>query len=353
MKMAPIASKLRSRPDLFSVRLVHTGQHYDEKMSGIFFDELSLPIPDVHLNVGSGSHAQQTASIMMRFEEVLLHEPPDFVMVAGDVNSTMACAIDAAKLRIPVGHVEAGLRSGDRSMPEEINRLITDAVSDVLYTPSFDATTNLLNEGAQADRIVFVGNVMIDSLRQTEPLADLSPVIDNLGLKSGRYALLTLHRPSNVDDATTLETLIEALRAMPPELPLVFPIHPRTRQMMVKAGVYAELASIPEIRLIDPVGYIDFLKLQKCAAVVLTDSGGVQEETTALGVPCLTVRENTERPITVDVGTNILVGLNRNRILEETNRILEGHAKRGAIPDGWDGHAADRIVASLTELRSR
>jgi UDP-N-acetylglucosamine 2-epimerase (non-hydrolysing) len=347
IKIAPIEAELRKYPGVFEPFLVHTGQHYDENMSKVFFDELGLPRPDVYLGVGSGSHAAQTAQVMIGFEPVLVKEKPDWVIVVGDVNSTLACALDAVKLHIPVAHVEAGLRSRDRSMPEEINRLVTDSIADLLFTPSRDADENLRREGVAEEKIAFVGNVMIDSLRRFEPAADRSSVLHDLGLKEGQYGIITLHRPSNVDSPNHFAQILAAFDAIQKRLPLVFPMHPRTRSMLGELGLAERLERMGGLRITEPIGYLDFLKLEKHACLVLTDSGGMQEETTALGVPCLTIRENTERPITVEMGTNVLVGTDKHRIAQEAFRILDGERKRGQIPELWDGKAARRIVEAL------
>jgi UDP-N-acetylglucosamine 2-epimerase (non-hydrolysing) len=347
MKIAPILEELKKHPDQFEPYLVHTGQHYDEKMSKVFFEELGLPEPDRYLGVGSGSHAAQTAKVMIAFEDVLTEEKPDLVLVVGDVNSTVACSLDAVKLHIPVGHVEAGLRSRDRTMPEEINRLVTDAISDLLFTTCRDADENLLQEGIPREKIFFAGNVMIDSLRKFEHLAESVPILSTLGLESKGYGLVTLHRPSNVDQLEHFEGIIRAFGEIQTRLPLIFPIHPRTEKMIAELGLQSQVAAMKNLRFVAPVGYLDFLKLQKSARLVLTDSGGIQEETTVLGVPCLTLRENTERPITVEVGTNQLVGVDRERIVRAAMDILDGNEKPGRIPEGWDGKAAERIVEAL------
>jgi UDP-N-acetylglucosamine 2-epimerase (non-hydrolysing) len=284
---------------------------------------------------------------MIAFEEVLTEEQPDLVLVVGDVNSTVACSLDAVKLHIPVGHVEAGLRSRDRTMPEEINRLVTDAISDLLFTTCRDADENLLQEGVSREKICFVGNVMIDSLRKFEHLAESAPILDTLGLEPKGYGLVTLHRPSNVDQLEHFKGIIRAFGEIQARLPLIFPIHPRTEKMIAGLGLQSQVAAMEKLKFIAPVGYLDFLKLQKNARLVLTDSGGIQEETTVLGVPCLTLRENTERPITVEVGTNQLVGVDRERIVRAAMDILDGHEKSGRIPEGWDGKAAERIVEAL------
>lgn len=321
--------------------LVHTGQHYDRNMSDVFFTQLEIPEADFNLEVGSGSHAWQTAEIMRRFEPVVLERKPDITLVYGDVNSTVAVALVCSKLLIPVGHVEAGLRSFDRTMPEEINRIVTDHLSDVLFTPSEDGDTNLLREGVPQDRIHFVGNVMIDSLVRLLPAAKNC---SDDGFPK-RFALVTLHRPSNVDNGVDLRGLLESLTKVSQELSVVFPVHPRTRQRIAALGINFE-----KLRLLDPMPYIEFLSLQLRSTVVITDSGGIQEETTYLGIPCLTLRPNTERPITVTSGTNVLVGDNGECLAAELVRILEGKHKKGAIPPLWDGHAGDRIAEILQNM---
>jgi UDP-N-acetylglucosamine 2-epimerase (non-hydrolysing) len=337
MKAAPVMRALAGRPDVRQ-SLVHTGQHYDANMSDVFFEQLAIPEPDVNLGVGSGSHARQTAEIMTRIEPVLLEHMPDKVIVYGDVNSTVAAALVSAKLQIEVVHVEAGLRSFDRTMPEEVNRIVTDRLADVLFTPSGDADSNLLAEGVEPGRIHNVGNVMIDSLARLLPAAAAVP---RNGLPDS-YALVTLHRPSNVDDDATLVKIIERLQTIGADLPVVFPVHPRTRQRL--AAIHVDSS---RLRLMDPLPYIEFVALEKSATVVITDSGGIQEETTWLGVPCLTMRDNTERPITVERGTNVLVGRSGDRLLRELDAILRGEAKKGTIPPLWDGHAGERIADAL------
>jgi len=345
MKVAPLLAAFRARGGVRAA-LVHTGQHYDPGMSDVFFRELGLPTPDVHLGVGSDSHARQTARIMMEFEAVALERGPAAVLVVGDVNSTVACALVCSKLGIRVGHVEAGLRSFDRSMPEEINRVLTDQISDWLFTSSEEAGPNLVREGVDTSRIYFVGNVMIDTLQQHLGLADQSPVLEHLGLRPQGFGLLTLHRPSNVDDGAALRGLLTTLGRLPEDLPIVFPVHPRTRARLDAVG-----GVLPaNLKLFDPLGYLDFLKLLKEARLVLTDSGGIQEETTVLGVPCITLRENTERPVTVTEGTNVLVGTEPGRLFEECRRVLSGNAKKGRIPKLWDGHAAERIAELVETL---
>lgn len=343
MKMAPIIAALKKREDVQQI-LVHTGQHYDAKMSDVFFQDLGMPDPDVHLGVGSGSHAQQTAKIMVEIEPVLLREKPDVVVVAGDVNSTIGVALVAAKLGIAVAHVEAGLRSRDWTMPEEVNRVLTDRLSDLLFTPSRDGDENLAREGIDPSRVHFVGNVMIDSLRAALPRAKESQIHQRLELQKGNYALATLHRPANVDEPRALERLLSALSEVSQTLPVVFPIHPRTRARL-PADFQAR-----GIKLIEPLGYLDFLALTAGARLVLTDSGGIQEETTALGVPCLTMRENTERPVTVEVGTNQLVGTDPARVIPAAREVLAGRGRKGSIPELWDGHAAERIADVLVRF---
>lgn len=337
MKVAPVMAALSSR-DGVGQTLVHTGQHYDANMSEVFFAQLGIPRPNLNLEVGSGSHAEQTAGVMTRLEPVVLERRPDIVLVYGDVNSTLAAALVCAKLGVPVAHVEAGLRSFDRTMPEEINRLLTDQVADLLFTPSAEAGENLLREGAAAEKIHFVGNVMIDTLVRLLVRAS------SVGLEDvpARYALVTLHRPSNVDDPVVLRRIIGALDEISRELPVLFPIHPRTRQRLDEWEV--EVSVDGQLRLMEPVGYLEFLALQRRATVVITDSGGMQEECTYLGVPCLTLRDNTERPVTVTLGTNIVVGRDMKRLRQEVDQILVGRAKQGTIPPLWDGKASERIA---------
>ena len=339
IKLAPVWLALRERLNVPQT-VVHTGQHYDLEMSAVFFRDLGLPDPDVNLDVGSGSHAQQTAAIMSRLEPVLLEANPDVVLVYGDVNSTMAAAIVAAKLLIPIGHVEAGLRSFDRTMPEEINRLLTDAVADLLFTPSADANENLVREGIATPKVRFVGNVMIDTLVRLLPRTEKPEEVRGLA----RYALVTLHRPSNVDDAGMMTQILKALGEIVAEIPVIFPVHPRTRRRIVEYGLGGGRNGI---RLVEPLPYVQFLALQKYAAVVITDSGGIQEETTYLGVPCLTVRENTERPVTITMGTNALVGRDVAKLKAAVRQILDGEWKRGERPPLWDGRAAERVANRL------
>lgn len=339
MKAAPVIRALSAYP--VEQLVVHTGQHYDFNMSEVFFRQLGMPAPDMNLQVGSGTHAQQTAQIMARFEPVLLETQPDLVVVYGDVNSTVAAALVCSKLRIRIAHVEAGLRSFDRTMPEEINRLLTDQVCDLLFTPSEDGNRNLAREGVSSEKVFFVGNVMIDTLTRMLPQTD-EYLPDDLPRK---YALVTLHRPSNVDEVDWLAVLISSLEKASRELTFIFPVHPRTRQKMADLGVHPD--GNGRIRFLEPLPYLEFLALQKQAAVVITDSGGIQEETTFLGVPCLTVRENTERPVTVSMGTNILVGRDAQRLIGELRRVLDRPGKQGEIPPLWDGHAADRIASVI------
>ncbi len=345
MKMAPIVEEMAKVSGIRSL-LVHTGQHYDEGMSDVFFRELGMPVPDIALGVGSGSHAEQTAKIMIEFERVCLCESPELVVVVGDVNSTMACTIVAAKLRIRVAHVEAGLRSFDRTMPEEINRLVTDALADLLFTTSRDADENLKREGVDPSKIHFVGNVMIDTLLKHRDRAAALDMPSQLGTRKGGYALVTLHRPSNVDDPHVFRGILEALNEISNRVAVIFPIHPRSSKRVEEFGLSPLLAG--KIRTCEPLGYLEFLNLMSNAALVLTDSGGLQEETTILRVPCLTLRHNTERPVTISQGTNILVGPDKPNILAAAHRMLSGEAVLKGPPDLWDGHAARRIVHILT-----
>ena len=352
MKVAPIVAAMKKRPEKFLPLVVHTGQHYDSAMSDSFFRDLELPEPDTHLGVGSASHAAQTAAVMERFEPVVLREKPDWVLVVGDVNSTIACALVCVKLGVRVAHVEAGLRSRDRSMPEEINRLLTDQIADLLFTPSHDADENLLAEGIPRERIRLVGNVMIDSLQKSLNVARALPTREQLGLSGVDYALLTLHRPSNVDLRESFERILDALEVIAARLPIVFPVHPRTKKTIAELGLSARVASIKDLRTVQPLGYLDFLNLSSSARLVLTDSGGIQEETTALGIPCLTLRENTERPITVEMGTNVVVGTDTTKIITAASTALNGSAKRTLRqPPLWDGQTSERILDALESSR--
>lgn len=351
-KIAPLMREMKRHADVEPL-LVHTGQHYDDKLNDIFFRQMGIPAPDVNLEVGSASHAAQTAEILKRIEPVLLDHQPDLVLVVGDVNSTIAVSLAAVKLGMRVAHVEAGLRSFDRAMPEEINRILTDALADYLFVTEEDAIAHLLKEGRPRDAIFLVGNVMIDSLRHFLPVAQQSRIGEELGLASNtnwrRFAVLTLHRPSNVDSTDKLNELLGAIDAIAAEVPVIFPVHPRTRQRLAQSGVSYH----PNLKFIEPVGYLDFLCLLSRATLVLTDSGGIQEETTALGVPCLTLRENTERPVTITQGTNLLSGTDPAKILAAARRILAGESKAGRIPPLWDGHAAERIVDILRRVVPR
>ena len=353
MKIAPILSALRAEHSGLRAQLVHTGQHYDEAMYQQLFSDLGIPPPDIDLEVGSGTHAGQTARIMERFEPVLDASNPSAILVVGDVNSTIACALVAAKKQVPVIHVEAGLRSFDRAMPEEINRILTDQISDFLFTTELQARDNLIREGIDPEKIHFVGNVMIDTLHQNLPRAiPAATTFSGNGLPavfSGAprsFGVLTLHRPSNVDDPAILRNLLETLAEVSRQIPLAFPLHPRTRQKIDEFRL-TDFLNLPTLAILPPLGYLPLLGLMKEARLFLTDSGGIQEETTALGIPCVTLRENTERPITVDQGSNTIVGQDRARILNTVRNILAGHGKAGRIPDYWDGQAAARIVAQL------
>jgi len=351
IKMAALLSAIDSfnqkqKVSRISKILVHTGQHYDEKLSDIFFRVLQIPSPDINLGIGSGSHAWQTAEIMRKFEPVLTEHRPDLVIVVGDVNSTISCALVASKLGIKVAHVEAGLRSFDRTMPEEINRILTDAISDFLFTSERDAERNLLREGISKDKIHFVGNTMIDTLIKHKTNADKSNILSQIGCKEREYAVLTLHRPSNVDNLSSLRGILEALNEISKRTMIVFPAHPRTKKEIKRNGITLD----KKIILCEPVGYLDFIKLISNSKFVLTDSGGIQEETTVLGVPCLTIRENTERPVTVTQGTNILVGTNRERIVKGSLTILNGAVREHKLPELWDGKAADRVIDVIAQF---
>ena len=344
MKIAPIYAELQSRGQ--ELILLHTGQHYDDNMSKVFFDDLGMPKPDIYMGIGSGSHAYQTGTVMIEFEKICQEKDPSMVVVVGDVNSTVACTIVCAKMGIPCAHVEAGLRSFDRDMPEEINRILTDSVADLLLTPSPDGDEHLRAEGIAEERIIRVGNVMIDSLYSNLTRAESSSIQDDLGLNDD-YSILTLHRPSNVDDEGIFAGIISALEVIGKEIQIVFPMHPRTEKMAKQFSLYERIASIPKIKITGPVGYLDFVALMSDSKLVLTDSGGLQEETTALGIPCITLRENTERPITVTEGTNTIVGCDPELIKSTALDALTTGGKSGRIPEMWDGKTAHRIADVL------
>jgi UDP-N-acetylglucosamine 2-epimerase (non-hydrolysing) len=345
MKVAPLHKAFRNYDGQIEHLICHTGQHYDEKMSKVFFNDLELPKPRFYLGVGSGSHAEQTARVMIEFEKVLQEEKPDLVIVVGDVNSTIACSLVASKLHIKVAHVEAGLRSFDRTMPEEINRLLTDSIADYLFVTEKSGLENLRREGVPENKIFFTGNVMIDSLINYLPKASALDTPSCYSLEKGKYILVTLHRPSNVDSRDYLEKLIHMLNTVSEKRKLIFPIHPRTKNNMQKFGLYDSLCS--NIILTEPIGYIDFLSLTQNAELIITDSGGIQEESTYLGIQCITVRNNTERPVTVEVGTNQLIGTDLAKVEDAALSVLNGNFKKGRIPELWDGRAADRIAEIL------
>jgi len=346
MKIAPLMAEMRRFRDIEPL-LIHTGQHYDSNMSGRFFEELDIPTPDYNLEVGSGSHTWQTAQVMLALEPLLDKVRPDMIVVVGDVNSTMAAALVAAKLHIPLAHVEAGLRSFDRTMPEEINRMVTDSLADFLFTSERSGNENLKREGVPEKKIHFVGNVMIDTLLRYRQYIDDQKIADRFGVAPRNYALLTLHRPSNVDVTQTLSGILDALADIQKKLPVLFPLHPRTRQRIVEAGLFERVRDLANLKLLEPLGYMEFLGLMAQAKLVMTDSGGIQEETTILGIPCLTLRENTERPVTIREGTNELVGTQAKRIIAGVQRILNGKMGNSQHPELWDGHAAGRIVKVL------
>ncbi|PTB96662.1 UDP-N-acetylglucosamine 2-epimerase (non-hydrolyzing) [Marivirga lumbricoides] len=339
MKLAPLHAELSSRN--IEQKIIHTGQHYDDKMYGIFFEQLEIPIPDYNLAVGSLSHARQTAEMMIRIEEVFLGERPDMIIVYGDVNSTIAGALVASKMQIPITHVEAGLRSFDRTMPEEINRIVTDSLTDLYLTPSIDANENLIKEGVNPAKIKLVGNIMIDSL--VKFMSQIDNVI--LNYTFGEFLLCTIHRPSNVDDNIKLTNLINTLEEISKKIKIIFPVHPRTKKRLEQIGF--KLGANKRIKVIEPVGYFEFVKLQKESKVVVTDSGGIQEETTFLGVPCLTLRENTERPITLTNGTNKLIGFNYEKLILEVDEIINNPIKITTVPDYWDGNTAERMCDEI------
>ena len=346
MKVAPIHKAFQKYNKSVKHLICHTGQHYDKKMSKIFFEDLEMPKPDFYLGVGSGSHAQQTANVMIEFEKVLLTEKPDLIIVVGDVNSTVACSLVASKLNIKVAHVEAGLRSFDRSMPEEINRLLTDAISDYLFVTENSGLVNLEHEGISQDKVHFVGNVMIDSLIQYLPKAEQSSALKTYGLTPSKYLLFTLHRPANVDSKEFLKDLMELFQNLSAERKIIFPVHPRTKKNLEDAG-YKNNPPMADIILTEPIGYIDFLSLTKNAELIITDSGGIQEESTYLGIQCITVRNNTERPVTVEQGTNQLIGTDLKKVEKAAMKILNGNIKSGSVPELWDGKTAERITELL------
>lgn len=356
MKIAPLirAIKMNNKDqimdnELINYKLVHTGQHYDIKMSEVFFRELNLPSPDINLEVGSNSHAVQTATVMTRFEGICLEENPDWVVVVGDVNSTMACTLVAAKLGIKVGHVEAGLRSFDRTMPEEINRIVTDALSDLLFTPSDDADGNLIREGISKDKIKHVGNIMIDTLVLNLHKARKCKTYDEFNLRKKHYVFVTLHRPQNVDNIERLSIIFDCLFRLSKKLPIIFPVHPRTRKQLIDSGLWNKSKDISGLILIDPMGYHDSICLVDNSRFVLTDSGGLQEETTFLNIPCLTLRPNTERPITITLGTNKLTSL--ETLEQDFDNLLNGNNPKGMKPKLWDGKTAERIVEVLRNYK--
>jgi UDP-N-acetylglucosamine 2-epimerase (non-hydrolysing) len=346
MKIAPLMKAFEAEPEIEPM-LIHTGQHYDKKMSDLFFRQLEIPEPDVNLGVGSGSHAIQTAAIMTAFEPVVLDEKPDAVLVVGDVNSTIACGLVAVKLGVPLIHVEAGLRSFDRTMPEEINRILTDSISDILFCTEKAGVENLLREGINTENIHLVGNVLIDTLLENSKKADSSQILQELFLVPQKYVLLTLHRPSNVDNPDVLSRILDALDIIQQEMPIVFPIHPRTRVKLESFNLNDRLKRMDRLKIIEPLGYIEFLNLMSNARIVLTDSGGIQEETTILKVPCLTLRENTERPITVEMGSNRLVGTDKGKIIAAYNEVKDSRYPELSIPPLWDGKASGRIAAII------
>jgi UDP-N-acetylglucosamine 2-epimerase (non-hydrolysing) len=346
MKIAALFRAYESHREIEPV-LVHTGQHYDEQMSKLFFRELEIPEPDINLEVGSSSHAVQTAEIMKRFEPVVLEQKPDAVLVVGDVNSTIACGLVAVKLGVEVVHVEAGLRSFDRTMPEEINRMLTDAISDLLFCTEQSGVDNLLREGIAKEKVFLVGNVMIDTLMRHRQKAEASHILEELRLYAGKYAVLTLHRPANVDDVEVFCRILDAIDVIQKHMPVIFPIHPRTRKNLLKASLNEKIAGMKNLVLTDPLSYLDFLKLMSLARVVLTDSGGIQEETTILKIPCLTLRQNTERPVTVEIGANQIVGTDTQRILDAFKKVMNSQNLNTRIPPLWDGHAAERIIEIL------
>lgn len=348
MKIAPLMAAYREFPTIEPL-LVHTGQHYDANMSKLFFDELNIPRPDINLGVGSGSHAAQTAGIIKAFEPVVLEHKPDAVLVVGDVNSTLACTLVASKLHVRVAHVEAGLRSFDRTMPEEINRVLTDAIADLLFCTQQSDVTNLLREGVAREKTFLVGNVMVDTLLKNRAKAEASQILEELALSPGEYAVLTLHRAGNVDDPARLAEILDALEVIQRDMPVIFAIHPRTRKNLATSGLVLRTQDMPRLRMIDPVGYLAFLKLMSSARLVLTDSGGIQAETTILRVPCLTLRETTEWPVTIEAGSNRLAGTRAEGILAAYREVITGRGCVPQVPPLWDGHSAERVARVLAE----
>jgi UDP-N-acetylglucosamine 2-epimerase (non-hydrolysing) len=346
MKIGPLIKEYKKYEQIHSI-LVHTGQHYDKTMSDLFFHQLDIPEPDINLEVGSASHAIQTADIMKAFEKVVLEHKPDAILVVGDVNSTIACGLVAVKLGIKLIHVESGLRSFDRSMPEEINRILTDSISDLLFCTEQSGVDNLLREGISDDKIFLVGNIMIDTLIRNKAKAEKSNILKELNLNNKDFAVLTLHRPSNVDNKGVFHKILDALEIIQNEMPVIFPVHPRTRSNLCSMSLGKRISSMTGLRLLDPIGYIDFLRLISSAKVVLTDSGGIQEETTFLKIPCLTLRENTERPITVQLGSNQIVGTNTNKIIEAYKQVCSNRLDKTKVPPLWDGQVAERIVKTI------
>lgn len=349
MKVAPLHRAFQKKSEIES-KIVHTGQHYDAKMSDVFFNQLELPQPDYFLGIGGGSHTQQTAKIMLEFEKVMEVEKPDLVLVVGDVTSTIACALVATKMHVPIAHVEAGLRSGDRKMPEEINRILTDSISDLLFVTEQAGIDNLKREGVPDEKVFMVGNCMIDSLVHYRQKAGLLDIMPSLGVAKGDFVLMTMHRPANVDTAEGLTSILQIIENTTPYKKVLFPIHPRTKNNIERFGLQPKLDAIQGLILTEPQGYLEFLHLMENSALVVTDSGGIQEETTYLQVPCLTFRDSTERPVTVELGTNqLLADLNPVSVHEKVIETLEGRAKKGVIPPLWDGHAAERIAEVLVQ----
>ena len=351
MKVAPIHFEFEKHKHIVKHLICHTGQHYDEKMSKVFFDELGLPHPDFDLGVGSGSHAVQTAGIMIEFEKVLQQEKPDLIIVVGDVNSTIACSLVAKKMNIAVAHVEAGLRSFDKTMPEEINRVLTDVISDYLFVSENSGIINLIREGVAENKMFLVGNVMIDSLINSLQKVEGSQILERLQVKRGDYLLVTLHRPCNVDEKHSLSAIINILNKHAKNHKIIFPVHPRTKLNMINFDLYKEISE--NLIISDPIGYLDFICLSKNAILILTDSGGIQEESTFLNVQCITLRDNTERPVTIELGTNHLIGTDMKKIDQAIENILDGNVKKGTIPPLWDGKTAERICSKLLEILSK